>query len=245
MKPVIGIVGNMMIMDSGPFPGLERTYVNHDYIDSVLIGGGIPVVLPIVADEQAVSSQLDRVDGVLVSGGFDVDPLRYGQEPSRELGFIYPARDEFDLMAIKAALELGKPVFGICRGLQIINVAFGGTLSQDVSLMDTGELRIKHFQATKSSADTGHTISIASGSRLSKIFPYETVVNSFHHQCIDKLAEGFSATARAKDGIIEAIEKKDGSFVMAVQWHPEMMISGKNRLMPELFRMFVSECCGR
>lgn len=234
MKPIIGITGNMLIEENGIFPGIERAYVNNDYVEAVVLAGGIPVILPILKGEGILEKLLETVDGVLISGGFDINPLTYGEEPSKELEFIYPDRDEFDLNLIRIANKLGKPILGICRGLQILNVAFGGTLYQDISHIEGNY--IKHFQSTKNNAATGHTVEIVQGTIIGSILGESAVVNSFHHQAVKKLADGFTVTARSKDGIIEAIEKKGDPFTVGVQWHPEKMISGGSIEMLEVFK---------
>lgn len=132
-KPLIGISGSHMIDGGGQFPGYHRSYVNHDYVRSVTEAGGIPLIIPFNEEDDVVEALMDRVDGLLLSGGHDVYPLLYGEEPCRQIGAVWPERDHFDMLLLKRAEARKIPVVGICRGLQIINVAHGGTLYQDLS----------------------------------------------------------------------------------------------------------------
>lgn len=219
-KPVIGILGNLLIIEGGMFPGIEKAYVNNDYVEAVTLGGGIPVLIPVSEDEDIIKMQIDLVDGIILSGGYDVDPLIYGEQPSQKSGFTYPKVDEFCLKAAKYAIKKDKPVLGICKGIQILNVLYGGTLYQDLSLMDG--CYIKHVQGSKREIPT-HLVHIKKDSVLFPILGDKVLTNSYHHQCIKSIGQGFSAAAAADDDVIEAIERTDGTFVLGIQWHPEMM----------------------
>lgn len=234
-KTLIGIVGNLLIDQGGMFPGYERAYVNNDYVQSVKKAGGTPIILPIISDYETVKNQIEAMDSIIISGGFDVNPLIYGEEPSQKQGFLCPERDEYDLMVIKAAMELNKPILGICRGVQILNAALGGTLYQDLSQIEG--CYIKHVQESRPDK-AGHSVEIVKGTKLYSILGEKITTNSFHHQAIKDLAPGFKVAARSKDGVIEAIEKDEG-FVMGIQWHPEMMAGKDNKLMLNIFKTFV------
>lgn len=218
-KPIIGISGGMIMEQGGLFPGYERAYVNNDYVEAVVNAGGIPVILPIIAEKEDIRAQLINIDGLIVSGGNDVNPIAYGEEPMEKLGFIDSARDVFDLELIKEARSQNMPILAICRGLQILNVAFGGTLYQDLSY--DKDSYVKHSQNSHTYTP-GHLVNIAQGTVLSGILGEKAVVNSFHHQAIKDVGEGLIVSARAMDHVIEGIEAREG-LIMGVQWHPEMM----------------------
>lgn len=218
-KPLIGISGGMIIEQGGLFPGYERAYVNNDYVEAVVNAGGIPVILPIISDKQDIREQVRNIDGLIISGGNDINPIIYGEEPLEKLGFIHSARDTFDLELINEAKAQNMPILGICRGLQILNVAFGGTLYQDLSY--DKDSYVKHAQNSHAYTP-GHLVNIVEGTVLSEIIGHKIVVNSFHHQAIKDVGEDLIVSARAMDNVIEGIEARKG-LIMGVQWHPEMM----------------------
>lgn len=235
-KPLVGIVGNILVMDGGMFPGIKRDYVNRDYVKSIGLAGGAAVILPVMDEEEIVRTQLEGVDAILLSGGYDLYPQSYGEEPMWEQGFIYQEVDDYYFKVIKAARELGKPVFGICKGIQAINVAFGGTLYQDIKKQVPDS--IKHSQSAPRYAGT-HQVEICKDSFLGECLPEKLLVNSYHHQAIKEVAEGFSVTARSVDGVIEGIESLKENFIAAVQWHPEMMAAQGNKDMIRLLQNFL------
>lgn len=234
-KPLIGISGNILINQTGMFPGMERAFVNCDYVNSVIEGGGSPVILPVIADDEAIEVQMRNVDGLILSGGYDVDPLLYGEEPTQKQDFIYPEIDDHDIKLIKAAYKMNKPILGICKGIQILNVAFGGTLYQDLSHIE--DCFIMHSQNSKRYMP-GHTVEILKGTKLYNIFGDTIRTNSFHHQAVREVAPNFIPNAWSKDGVVEGIELKGEGFVIGVQWHPEGMFE-KYPIMLKLFKAFV------
>ena len=237
-KPVIGISGSLIVDDAGSFAGYKRSYVNNDYILSVIRNGGIPFIIPFNENEEVIKAQMEMIDGLLLSGGQDVAPKNYGEEPTPKLGDIFPERDDFEYGLLKSALEAKKPVLGICRGSQIINTYFNGSLYQDLSYI--GKDVLKHNQVNSPSMVT-HSVTIDKSSKLFDIFGEEKImVNSFHHQAVKKVGEGLVKTAKAPDGIVEAIEKTDYPFLVAVQWHPEMLHNSVD-MMNKLFLRFIKE----
>ncbi len=237
-KPIIGISGSILLTEGGIFAGYRRSYVNQDYIESVIEAGGIPFIIPFNTNTSVTVEQVKNIDALILSGGHDVFPLIYGEEPKQALGETFPERDYFDITLLKTAMDLNKPVLGICRGHQIINAGNGGSLYQDLSY--NKELFIKHSQSTKWNIPT-HTITIEEGSFLDDIYEKnEGMVNSFHHQIINDLADGFKVIARSKDGAIEAIEKiNNRNFVLGIQWHPEMM-NISDIFSKKLFKKFIN-----
>lgn len=236
-KPVIGILANIETIESAPFLGLEKASLQQNYIDSIITAGAVPIVLPVVQDLSLIEAQINLIDGLLLSGGGDIQPLLYGEEPHPDLGSIQPARDRAEMEALSIAYRQEKPILGICRGLQLINVAFGGTLYQDLNQHVT-DVRIKHAQQTPIHVPF-HSIEIEPSTHLYQIFRQKQIgVNSFHHQAIKRLASGFIVSARSKDGIIEGIEKADYPFLMGVQWHPERMINHDVNML-NLFKAFI------
>jgi putative glutamine amidotransferase len=235
-KPVIGINSTRLLKPETPYSHSVMESISNDYIKSIIMSGGIPIILPILSDEDSVRQQIEILDGILLTGGIDINPLLYNEEPSPKLDFIYPDKDNFDILIIKIALELKKPILAICRGHQILNVALGGTLYQDLSYMDG--CYIKHHQQSKDGA-ASHTINIVENSILSKILGNSTTCNSFHHQAIKALAPSLKVTAYSKDNVIEAIEKCDEDFVVGVQFHPEIMTAYGDNNMLKLFEAFI------
>ncbi len=235
-RPVIGISTSVMKDSAGIFPGYPRAYVNHDYVRTVFAAGGLPLLIPVNTEEGTSEEYLSMIDGLIMTGGHDVDPRRYQENPRQKLGEIFPERDDFDLALVHKAIEMGIPIFGICRGFQIINVAFGGKLLQDLSYAEK-EL-MKHMQGHSSNLAT-HKITLKEGTEFRKILGEEIEVNSFHHQTVLKEGKGLTVAAVAPDGTIEAVEDSERR-IMATQWHPEMM-SGVNDKMLMLIRDLVEK----
>lgn len=235
-RPLIGVSGSHMVDGRGVFAGYHRSYVNDDYIRSVNEAGGVAILVPFTEDEGASREIMSRVDGLVLSGGHDVYPLLYGEEPCRQIGPVWPERDKFDLLLLAEAEKRGIPVMGICRGCQIINVAHGGTLYQDLSL-DKNSF-VKHSQNQDPATPT-HTVEIQAGSRAARILGRtEWVTNTHHHQTVHQVGRGLAVTGRAKDGTVEIMEGTGENYLMAYQFHPEMM-SINNQLAKALFVDFI------
>lgn len=190
------------------------------YIKAIRRAGGTPIIIPITTNEAELKAVLKRIDGVVMTGGEDVEPWRYGEQPTPELGGVYPERDEFDIKLIQLAAAKRLPIMGICRGAQVMNVAFGGTLYQDIP-SQLPQSKVDHYFGTK----RAHKIEIKQESNLHKILGDEAIVNSVHHQSVKKLAPGFIVTAVAEDGVVEGIEMESGKPIFGIQFHPEVFVA--------------------
>ncbi|MGP6138627.1 gamma-glutamyl-gamma-aminobutyrate hydrolase family protein [Jeotgalibaca sp. A127] len=221
MKPIIGISGTQLLSATSEFEGTLVAYTPQFYIDTVQGAGATPIMLPVGTAEDA-RNMVEVLDALILSGGHDVDPELYGEEPHRNLTLTFPKRDAFDFALYEAAIEKGIPVLGVCRGLQLINVYHGGSLYQDLPAQYDAELLL-HVQ--KAPFETPlHGISVQPGSHLYDVIGAHTKVNTLHHQAIKNLGTGLKAVAHSQDGIVEAIEPTDPNIDMiAVQWHPEIM----------------------
>ncbi len=212
-KPVIGITGN--------YGGLECKLAE-TYYKSVVKAGGVPVIIPPLADTDAIINTLSRIDGLLLSGGGDFNPLYCGEEPSPKLHSINRERDLPELLITRLAYNRQIPMLGICRGIQTLAMALGGRVEQDIEPKAT----VKHSQDADRNEPT-HTVNIASDTILHSIYGTNTIaVNSFHHQVVAETGEKFKATATSADGFIEAIESREFKSIMGVQWHPECLDDG-------------------
>lgn len=200
----------------------------------------MPFILPVVADKEIMREQLQAVDGIIFTGGLDVDPRAYGQERLPKCEQSDPRRDYFDIELFHLAKELRKPTLCICKGTQIAVVAKGGTLYQDLSYFSSDTLEHNQYSKPEHKA---HSVHVANDSLLYEILEKSDImVNSFHHQMIKDLPKEYQITARAPDEIIEAIEhsKKD-YFFLAVQWHPEMMAPRGDENMQKIFKRLIQE----
>jgi len=215
----------------------RRLYDNESYFTYVSDNGGLPVLAGIV-DEASAAELAASCSGLLITGGEDVDPARY-HETNTFSELIDADLEDSDLLLYRAFRKAGKPILGICRGIQIINVAEGGTLIQDIHADDRSRVEHEqHLRVPPVPRDQGaHLDRFCKGSRLHSIFGDAYAVNSFHHQAVKELGTGFTATAFSEDGLIEGIEKEN---VTAVQWHPERMIHDAPH--QELMKRFVRDC---
>jgi putative glutamine amidotransferase len=196
-----------------------RIAVYANYLTALQRAGLTPVLVTPAHTLETIEELVSICSGLVLAGGDDIDPVRYGQEPIPELGHVNPPRDAAECRALDAATRRDLPVLGICRGHQLLNVYFGGTLCQDIAVA-LGE-DSSHQQPTRWEAQHHH-VTVRRGSRLARAIDRERlVINSFHHQAIDKLAPSLEVTARADDGLIEAVESRDHRWVVGVQWHPE------------------------
>jgi putative glutamine amidotransferase len=194
-------------------------YTFSDYSQAILHAGGAPLIIPAAQDRKSLEAILYSVQGLILSGGPDVHPRRYGEEPLAGLGEVDEALDQMELLTAATAVEQDLPVLGICRGIQVLNVALGGTLYQDIASQIPESLC--HTPKTDKAVNT-HSVRTKPGSRLHKLFGQREIwVNGKHHQAVKHLAPGLVATAHAKDGVVEGVELSGKRFAVGVQWHPE------------------------
>lgn len=237
--PIIGISSGLLLIDTGSYMGRQRVSIGHDYVEAIRLAGGLPIVLPIVEGEEWARQQLACIDGLLLSGGGDLSPFFYQEEPAKCLGVVCADRDRHEFQLLQAAKNLKKPILGICRGLQLINVAFGGSLYQDID--SAYPAAIQHYQMAKPD-EPHHTVVLKSDTILLKMMgEYSLLTNSFHHQAIKNLAPGFIPNAHTNDGIIEGIEGSSDQFILAVQWHPELMFYRYPKML-KIFEALVHAC---
>lgn len=212
-RPLIGVCGEFAEVDVYDV----RTSVHFSmpaYTRSVALAGGLPVILPITEDEQVIDGLIDRVDGVLVTGGVDIDPAAYGQERAPEVVDVQPVRDSFEFALIRRLAERNTPTLAVCRGIQSLAVALGGDLIQHVD----------DHMVLEAARDTAHTVEIEPDSRLAGIVGATTFeVNSLHHQVVATPPPDSRVVARSAEGHIEGLEFPHADRILGVQWHPEMM----------------------
>ncbi len=217
--------------------------ISRNYTEAVIKAGGIPLMIPVTEDTVALASAVDVIDGLIMTGGEDIAPSYYGEEPHPKLGEVDTLRDTYDIYLLRKAVSEGVPVLGICRGEQLINVAFGGTLYQDIPSQHPSG--IKHNQEESGRIPT-HAVTIVPGTDIAGITGIgEYMVNTFHHQAVKDLAPGFRIAAWAKDSIPEAIECTDGRAVWGVQFHPEILTAGGDTTALRFFRFLVSKAVCR
>ncbi len=239
-QPLIAITGGIEQYEEEIFRGFFRVQAVANYVDSVLRAGGVPIVVPPtnLTDYSYLETIADKIDGLLLTGGNDVDPVLYGEEPFVKLGERMVQKDAMEVALLDKVVDRRLPVLGICRGMQMLNVYFGGTLYQDLS--QNPNFTIQHQFTTDLSVPT-HSVRTGSDSVVQGIIGETYRVNSAHHQAVKDLAESFRATAYATDDLVEAIEHKEFPFMLGVQWHPEMM-AHKDQKMQEIFNVFVKAC---
>jgi putative glutamine amidotransferase len=225
-KPLIGVTGYHVAGEEGvggTFRGVKGqgfSVVGHDYIEAVKKVGAIPVGIP-VGEPADCRETVQALDGLILAGGEDIDPQLYGASPDLRCWTIAPERDRFELQLIEEALKQRKPLLAICRGMQLLNVSFGGTLYLDIA--DHAGSVLAHQFSRAPRWYLAHKVMLIAPS-LQKLYQAEEIrTNSYHHQAVRRLGAGLEPAAVAEDGIIEAIAHPDHPNVLAIQWHPEMM----------------------
>ena len=244
MKPIIAISSNFGYTAAAlnfPHDVKPNHNLGDSYVQAVERAGGIPLIIPNFTDAREMLDLVHKIDGLLISGGTDVDSKLFGERAITEVTPFCPRRDTTEAELIRAAIrDTDIPVLGICRGEQMLNIAMGGTIIQDLKAEGLPEHRMSMYERD----DPSHKIKVVPGTRLYSILGSETVwVNSYHHQAVRKIAPGFIKTAEADpDGVIEAIEMPGERFIVGVQWHPEGLIHNDEH--QAIFRAFV-EAAGK
>ncbi|MDR1336177.1 MAG: gamma-glutamyl-gamma-aminobutyrate hydrolase family protein [Tannerella sp.] len=231
--PLIGI--------SVSLTGSGSAQLGATYIQAVLKVGGAPVAIPVMTDANVLHRIVMQLDGLILSGGGDVDPFWYGEVPHPQLGRVDSLRDVYEFQLLKLASDCNIPTLGICRGEQVMNVYFGGTLYQDIASQREVDADVKHRQSLPPE-HVSHTVSVVPGSRLAAIIGEGTKnVNSLHHQSVKEAAPGFRVTAYAPDSVVEAIEAWPVRPMLGVQWHPELLTAAGDTVMEKILRFLVTE----
>ena len=221
----------------------SRFYLGRDYAEAVEAAGGVPLHIGLIPKKEYIAAALEGLDGILLPGSnTDVDPRYYSEDPHPALGTVIPEKDETDQMVIAEAERRGLPIFGICYGMQALNVYRGGSLIQDIGSQVEGP--IKHEQGAPATRNS-HWIMFQKDSFLGSLASVQAVdevrVNSSHHQAIRKVGTGLTATAWTSDGVVECIEDmQDGKFILGVQWHPELTTHHEDGISREMFSEFVT-----
>lgn len=228
MRPLIGIPTRTLQPEEIAFHAIATTYTR-----AVEMAGGAPVLIPLRLGEETLRAIFSRLDGLLLAGGVDVHPKEFGEEVQSYCGEIHPERDVVELQLVRWALASETPILGICRGIQLLNVAAGGSLYQDIPAQVPGTLHHSHRKGDPYDRRV-HSIRIDPQSILARAFDRpEVEVNSLHHQSLKQIAPGFRLVAQAPDGIVEGIEAEGRHFVLGVQFHPEWMVED-----PQMVRIF-------
>ncbi|WP_455718704.1 gamma-glutamyl-gamma-aminobutyrate hydrolase family protein [Anaerosporobacter sp.] len=233
--PIIGVLANITFAD---YLGTDHMYVNDEYVLALEKVNAVPIIIPPTMRYESLSTFVDLCDGFILSGGVDINPIYFYQQPSKRLGTVNNKLDVFQIALTKQILRSRKPILGICRGIQLLNICLGGTIYQDME--DIPNKTILHMQ--KSERYRGiHKVDLEPGSKLYGLFGDSIFVNSYHHQAVAIPGVNLRIVGRSADKVIEAMEINDYPYGVAVQWHPEMMFA-RTEEMRELFESFVQAC---
>ncbi|WP_339229414.1 gamma-glutamyl-gamma-aminobutyrate hydrolase family protein [Oceanobacillus sp. FSL K6-2867] len=237
MKPIIGVTASMET---------DRAYYStaNRNVKAIIRTGGIPVILPYIIEEGDVAEIVNRLDGLYATGGGDIDPILFGEEPHPKLGLIIPERDRSEFNLIQKMLDKKKPILGVCRGSQILNIAAGGDMYQDIYSQIDKQL-LQHSQ--EAPFDYGsHFVDVEKDSLLHKLTGEDKLrVNSYHHQANRMVTEEFQVSGTASDGVIEAIESKIHPFALGLQWHPEGMAEVNDEASLKIYAGFITACISK
>lgn len=242
-RPIIGIVCSETTPQgwTAPVVGAQITYPR-----AIEAAGGVPMLIYLTHDHAALDALYRRCDGVLLIGGDDLDPALYGEARHPQLGELEPLRDEVEMLLARRAFQERKPLFGICRGIQSLNVALGGSLYQDIPSQIEGALNHRESSQRKEPGYLAHRIQISPDSWLAGRLDCDTIMtNTMHHQSLKAIAPGMRVTAHAPDGVVEAFERTDSQFVLGVQCHPERLWDTTEPRWRRVFEGFIEEVIAR
>jgi putative glutamine amidotransferase len=218
---------------------IPSAFINQAYTKSVADSGGLPLLIPLDLKQDDLDALLSRLDGIIFTGGYDIDPQRYGNPQHAKVERVDAERDRMEIYLVQAVISAGKPFLGICRGIQVVNVALGGTLYEDLPEQHPGDVRHDNHDLPRD--HLAHLVNVERNSRLAEILgSTQTLVNSLHHQGIRVLAKKLIPTAHSPDGLVEAVELPGHPFGLAVQWHPEEL--QEQVPMRKLFYEFIQSC---
>jgi putative glutamine amidotransferase len=239
LRPLIGIPTRTLVDGESIRYGVLSTYTR-----AADMAGGVPIAIPLNLSEESLRDLFSRLDGLLLAGGVDVHPNEYGEEVAPFCGDIDISRDATELTMTRWALAKKMPILGICRGIQLLNIAAGGSLYQDIPAQLPGSLPQQHVSGNPYNF-LAHSVEIDANSRLARALgATQLQVNSLHHQSLKQIAPGFQTIARAPDGIIEGIESTNGNFALGVQFHPEWLVDDDARMV-NIFRALVEAINGK
>lgn len=238
MKPYIGIpCATIRDKDWCP-PAFGH---RQSYIEAIVSAGGIPFLIPLVTQEEVLRALYDRTDGLLLAGGGDIAPEYYGEKPHEHLGMMDPLRDQIELPLTRWAFADGKPILGICRGVQVLNVALGGTLYQDIASQLETPLAHDSSYELCDWTHLAHELRLDPDSRLARLLGTPSLLtNSLHHQSLKDIAPGLRPVGWAPDGVVEAVEGTNGQFMLGVQGHPEALLTHAEPRWRAMFQAFVA-----
>ncbi|OON95380.1 MAG: hypothetical protein ATN36_08595 [Epulopiscium sp. Nele67-Bin005] len=236
-KPIIGIPVNVNVVHS-TYDAKETYYINNEYTKVLQMLGASPVLLPPATCKTIITEQVNMCDGILLAGGDDIFPILHDEEPLPYLGPYNQDLDTYHLTLAQQTIFAQKPILGICRGFQILNIIYGGSVYQDIEYYPRSA--ILHSQTGRRS-DFCHHVYMIEGTQLYNLIGPKMLTNSFHHQVISTVAQGLVVSATTKDGIIEGLENPHYPFLMGVQWHPEIMALHDTNMHP-LFTAFINAC---
>jgi putative glutamine amidotransferase len=240
-RPVIGMPTQTQ---PGNLDGLPDAWImSKRYVSTLSDAGAVPFIVPLLENRETLRAIYEELDGIFLCGGVDMDPLSYGQNRHYLCGRTDVDRDATEIQLVRWAIEEKKPVFGVCRGIQVINVACGGTLHQDLASVIPHSIKHDYFpvQGRYERHLLTHSVRVDDTSQLGRLLGVRTVkVNSMHHQAVERVGSGLLPTAWAPDGVVEGLESANGHYMLAVQWHPEELAATDPR-MRRLFRHFIHE----